>query len=220
MVENTLDKRTNKTPPTFFLMVLVDIILEKKYFRLREDCCLQIRGVAMGTPFTPSLANLFMTDLEECYILNESSNPLRTFILKRWCFIDDMMLIFTDMDRLHDFNALHPTIKFTTSYSRTSIIFLDTEVFVDPRRKLAIKNHTKWSNRNSLLHYNSFHTKSLQNNVPYKQFICLKRNFSKQEDDIREVDRLTQELRDKEYPESVMQTNRLRVDKKNLDRNY
>lgn len=51
-----------------FILDLVDILIEKNYFRFAEDYYFQTRGVSMGSPFAPSVANLFVRSGKSDYI--------------------------------------------------------------------------------------------------------------------------------------------------------
>lgn len=75
IVSRILDSREDKTLPTYFLMELLDLVLDKNYFKFGSDFFMQIKGVAMGSPVAPSIANLFMAHLEELFILNPVTNP-------------------------------------------------------------------------------------------------------------------------------------------------
>lgn len=54
------------------------------------------------------------------------------------------------------------------------------------------------------LHYSSYHTQSLWNNLPYGQFLCIKRNSSKISDYVKNVDKLSQAELQRGYPEEVI----------------
>ena len=75
VVEQTLSLRTQPFPPSHFLLDLLDICLENNFFRFKEQFFLQIRGVAMGSPIAPSIANLYMIQFEKCIILDPMYNP-------------------------------------------------------------------------------------------------------------------------------------------------
>lgn len=64
-----------KEPPMKFLLDLTGIILENKYFRFGDTFFYQICGVLMGSSFSPSLANLFMSDWENKIIFSVNQNP-------------------------------------------------------------------------------------------------------------------------------------------------
>ena len=78
----------------------------------------------------PSYANLFMGKFEENALADASHSPLIW-----WRFIDDIFLLWTHgEDLLNSFitylNNLHPTIKFTSSFSHSEISFLDVNVLL------------------------------------------------------------------------------------------
>lgn len=103
-------------PPAHFVLQLVDLLLEKNYFRY-EDFYLQIKGVSMDSSFAPRLANLFMACMEDEFILNKHINPFRPNITMFWRFTDNCLCIFTDNTKTQDFlewlNNIHSSIKFT-----------------------------------------------------------------------------------------------------------
>lgn len=117
VVEMSLSKPGSKGPPVHFILQLVDLLLEKNYFKFEGDFYYQVKGVAMGSSFAPSLANLFMAHLEDEYILNAANNPYMTHILIFWRFIDDCLRVFTEPSQLDNFllwlNSIHPSISFT-----------------------------------------------------------------------------------------------------------
>lgn len=49
VISTCLDKRPNMNPPTYFLMELLDLILDKNYFKFGDQFYCQVRGVAMGS---------------------------------------------------------------------------------------------------------------------------------------------------------------------------
>lgn len=64
VLQNVLDTRVILHPPIHFILDLIDTLLENNYFRYDNDYYLQTRGVAMGSAFAPSAANLFMDNFE------------------------------------------------------------------------------------------------------------------------------------------------------------
>ena len=96
----------------------------------------QINGTAMGTKMAPSYANFFMGKFE---LEASAAAPHSPLIWSR--YIDDIFLLWTHgEDKLNDFitylNNLHPTIKFTSSFS-----FLQRKTFprcesITPQRQI------------------------------------------------------------------------------------
>ena len=110
----------------------------------------------MGTICAPSYANVFMDHFEK-----ELIYPfIKEFSLIYLRFIDDIFFIWTvnnDLMRfLNELNTKHESIKFEHQISKTSILFLDTEVYIK-NKKLYIKienrqivNHSLASTLNTL----------------------------------------------------------------------
>ena len=120
--------RTRSTISTETLCDLIRIILTMNNFSFDDKHYLQMHGTAMGTRMAPSYANLFLAKLETD-ALSRSPHQPHTW----WRYIDDIFMIWThSVDDLHTFttflNNIHPTIKFTSNYSFTSIPFLDVNV--------------------------------------------------------------------------------------------
>ncbi|XP_062826329.1 uncharacterized protein LOC134296130 [Anolis carolinensis] len=207
--ESTLNRRPNHHPPTFFLLDLLDIILEKNYFKFDEKYYFQIQGVAMGSPVAPAIANLFMDNLENETILNHTKNPVADGIIKYCRFIDDIFIIVNSHQEavtlLSWINTIHLKIKFTGNISSTSLIFLDVVVTKENDR-LKVSNHRKTTDRNSLLHYNSYHHWALKNNLPFTQMLRIKRNSSTLQDFNQEMEETKSRFRNRGYPESIIQS--------------
>ena len=64
-LENGLDKRTDKTVPTSFLVFLMKLVLTRNTFEWDKKLFLQVFGTAIGTRAAPTFCGLFLGDLEE-----------------------------------------------------------------------------------------------------------------------------------------------------------
>lgn len=69
------ESREELLPPMHFLLDLVDVLIEKNYFRFNRDYYLQVKGLAMGSAFAPSAAILYMNKFEHQFILNSDTDP-------------------------------------------------------------------------------------------------------------------------------------------------
>lgn len=78
--EVTLEKKKREESSNLFLNGTGGHLFGGKN-RFKEEFFLQIRGVAMGSTFTPSLANSFMSEFVRKYLLNHIMNPFRDQIL-------------------------------------------------------------------------------------------------------------------------------------------
>lgn len=163
----------------------------------------------MGSTFAPSSANLYMDIFEQTHILNAQSNPFYDHIFCYYRYIDDIFCIYPDSDSYPAFqswlNQLHQTIKFTFAGDKVQVNFLDTSVFRTMRNTLAVKPFRKAIDRNSYLHYSSFHPKPLRNSIPYGQFTRLKRNSSYRKDYVTQANVMKNDFIQRGYPKSLVQ---------------
>ena len=132
----------------------------------------------MGTHVAPTYAIIFMNEFEKKYIYNYHHSP------RIWYrFIDDIWGVFkgTESELLEFFdycNSVHQTIKFTHSYSKNRVNFLDVWTY---RYGSAIETtlFVKETDTKSYLDYGSCHPVHVKNSIPYSQFLRIRRNCSK-----------------------------------------
>ena len=97
------------------------------------------------------------------------------------------------MKFLNELNAKHESIKFEYQISKTSITFLDTEVYIK-NNKLYTKIYRTKADRQTFFNVNSEHPESLKTSIPYSQalkvvsatillvcFVCLKEHLRNKE---------------------------------------
>lgn len=108
---------------------LFEICLTGSYFVWEGNFYEQIDGVAMGSPLSPVIANLFMEHLEKKAIETSNNKPTTWFR-----YVDDTFVIWRHgMDTLNEFlqhlNGQHPSIQFTMEIeSDQQLAFLDVLV--------------------------------------------------------------------------------------------
>lgn len=101
-------------------------------------------------------------------------------------------------------NSLHETISFTFERDAHHVNFLDTTVYHNCNHELCVKPFVKPTDRNTYLHFRSFHTRQLRTNIPYGQFLHLKRNATNNEDFVHHAVRLQQQFTQRGYPKEVV----------------
>ena len=99
--------------------------------------------------------------------------------------IDDIFMIWTHfVDDLHAFtsylNSIHPTIKFTSNYSFTSIPFLDVNVFVD-NGNITTDLYTKATDKHQYLLHFSCHPQHTKRAIPFRLALRLRHICSSDE---------------------------------------
>ncbi|XP_078510443.1 uncharacterized protein LOC144770079 [Lissotriton helveticus] len=204
-----LDSRPRPTQvPTNFIVDLAAFALKKNYFCFNGEYYYQVKGVAMGCPFAPELAVLFMAMYEEAYIYQ--NNPFIQYIGAWLRFIDDVFMTWTgDSDTLDQFhqwlNDRTADIKFSISSSTRKIAFLDVEVF-PCEGKLATTLYSKPTDRNKSLMFSSNHPRNLRENLPYGQFLRVRRNCTFKEDFQYHSANLTSKLCNRGYPKKLVKS--------------
>lgn len=154
-----------------------------------------------------------MAQLENNFILNAQSNPFYSQIIMFFRFIDDCFCIFSDASKISEFldwfNTIHGSIKFTMEGSTKEVHFLDTVVYKDSDSKLAVKLYIQPTDKNNYLHFNSFHRMKM--NIPYGQFLRIRRNSMHDRDYQTHADRLKQQFLQRGYPAGVIDTAEVRA---------
>ena len=128
----------------------------------------------MGTRMAPSYANLFLAKFETDALLRA---PFQPYIW--WRFIDDIFMIWThSLDDLQTFttylNNIHPTIKFTSNHSFTSIPFLDVSVSLC-NGTVTTDLCTKPTDKHQYLLQSSCHPKHTKRAIPFSLALRLRR---------------------------------------------
>ena len=171
-------------PSTHALVQLTSYVLKLNFFRFNNTIYHQKHGTAMGTRCAPSLANIFMTDLENRIILNAPTDT-RPLLWNR--FIDDIFSIFTIphskiLAFINFANQFHPTIKFTYEISQKSVHFLDTTIRLHPDNTLSSSLYIKPTDNFQYLHMDSCHPFHCKRSIPYSQAIRIRRICSNASD--------------------------------------
>ena len=156
-----LDQRTDKSVPTESICDLMRMILTMNNFVFNGEHFIQQHGTAMGTRMAPAFANLFMGNFEEKALGGFQDKPLFWFR-----YIDDIFMVWTHgnekLDRFIAYlNNIHPTIKFTSKRSTTSIPFLDVNIQLH-NGKIETDLYCKPTDKHQNLLYSSSHPSSIQ----------------------------------------------------------
>ena len=115
-------------PPKLPRSALKDLLVfatKKSHFVFDGQYYDQVDGVAMGSPLGPVLANIFMCQFEEKWVMNSSIRPAIWFR-----YVDDTFTLFDNKESAVKFldylNSRHDHIKFTIEFEQHSEIpFLD-----------------------------------------------------------------------------------------------
>ncbi|XP_063044279.1 uncharacterized protein LOC134438605 [Engraulis encrasicolus] len=185
-IKSFLEKRPSNTPTTECLLDLTECVLSYNYFLFGSDFHLQISGVAMGSKMSPSFASLYVGLFESDVIFNTQRNPFVQNISYWKRYLDDIFFIWDgDENQLQEFHTYmgenNQHLKFTMSVDKTKMNFLDILVMREGN-ELKTNLYRKSTDRNSLLHAESYHPTSLKKNLPISQFSRIRRICSSQDD--------------------------------------
>ena len=134
----------------------------------------QKRGTAIGAKFAPPYSNLFMTELEE-KIIKESEYKPHLW----WRYIHDIVFLWEHGENklksfLDKINEVHPTVKFTAEWSKTSINFLDIIMSLVVG-VVETDLHVKPTDSHQYLQSCSCHPFHCKKGIPYSQALRLDR---------------------------------------------
>ena len=162
---------------------MFSFILKHNYFEFNKKYYLQIHGTAMGSPFAPNFANIFMHNCES-HLLRTAPDDKTPLVWKR--FIDDVFLVWTHGEEallkfLHHCNQCFPTMRFTAEHSLQRINFLDTTIYFNKEGTLESTLFVKEQDICTLLHNDSFHPTSCKKGIIYSQALRYRRIITNNE---------------------------------------
>lgn len=161
------------------IMRLLRVVLRQNYFSFNDTFYHQKDGLAMGSPLSGLLADIYMNHFERKYILSNDSYKSKIVYYGR--YVDDTFILFNGTTRQLDsmvaeVNKVHPNIKFTSEHEKDGHInFLDSTI----SRKddsLYFNIYRKPTTTNMTIHSGSFHPTS-QKMAAYNCFIYRALNF-------------------------------------------
>ena len=121
-----------KTIPTKTVATFLALIQTLNNFILNSKSQLQIKDCAMGTTCAPSYANIFMLQFEEKHVYSLIENKSLIYL----CYIDNILKVWVKSESelrhfMNKMNQKHRPIKFDFKFSKESIEFLETLMYID-----------------------------------------------------------------------------------------
>ena len=156
------DKRPDQT-----LLSMLRLLLSSNDFTFLSRRFLQLQGTAMGCAFGASYANIFLSYWEE-RIFSHTHAPMHWYR-----YIDDCFGVWnyceSDLLSFCDFvNNLHQSIRVEMVWSRSSIRFLDLDLYICDNRIL-YKVGFKPTDNHSILSPTSFHPSHVFRSILFAQ---------------------------------------------------
>ncbi|XP_068671375.1 uncharacterized protein [Montipora capricornis] len=148
----------------------------------------------------PAYANLFMDRLERRLILEARVKPYM------WLrYIDDIFMVWTGSEEeLREFltyiNEAHATIKFTWTWSRDQVNYLDVQIR-NSNGMIEMNLYIKPTDKHQFLVSSSCHPRGCKQSIPYAQALRLRRICSTNEVFDKRADELSKYLVARGYRE-------------------
>ncbi|CAJ0945450.1 unnamed protein product [Ranitomeya imitator] len=188
---------------------LLSIALNNNFFLFEDTYYLQVRGSAMVSNVAPPYANAYMAHFEDTSIYTHALFQNHVLTWKR--YIDDVFCIWRgDLDSLQDFflflKTSWPGLDFTMTHDPYQISFLDTLVIKDTNGNLSTDLYSKPTDRNSLLHYDSFHPKNMKRSIPKSQLHRVTKIVSDPVIKEQRTSEMKSKFRERGYPPRILDT--------------
>jgi hypothetical protein len=180
-------------------MRALELVLRNNYISFDGRIYYQKRGLAMGTPLAPPVANTFMAWLEKrMFTLHPQIKPL---IYVR--YLDDIFVVQVKgmVPRAHLWTALlgmHPNISLTCMHSPRSVDFLDLVIYREGCNLLH-RVHQKAMNKYLYISPYSCHPKHVITGFVRTELIRYARNSSTLADYLRICRAFSQRLRERGF---------------------
>lgn len=117
------------------LINLLNLCLEQNFFSFNGETYYQNEGLAMGSPLSPILADIFMHNFESTYIIK--NQKYKNNLIYYYRYVDDILILWSGttidlMEFVTYLNTLHQTIKFTAELEndQKQINFLDLTISI------------------------------------------------------------------------------------------
>ena len=221
--KEALDKCNNGGPSSNFLVELLEMVMRNNLVEFNKKFYRQTYGTSMGSPCSPSYADVFM-DALETRILTNMDGGLRNKIVYFCRYLDDILIFFKgkkeEFQTLMDyFNGFHESIKFTfeMDYENRTTHWLDCQITVE-NGTIVTDLYRKPEASIQYLLPSSCHPPHCWRNIPYSLAFRLRRICSKEETFLARLEELESMLLSREYPKRVITGAFERV--KNLSRKH
>ena len=213
--DRTLSERTDLTVQE--ILSLLKFCLQSTYFTFREEFYHLTDGVAMGSPISSVVANLFMEVFESEAIEKAERRDIAPRLWDR--YVDD---VFAIIERrkvgsfLQHLNEQDPNIRFTTEEEQEGKLpFLDVLV-TRHDGELRTGVYRKKTHTDRVLSFHSHHPMSAKRSVVGSLFARIDTHFDKNDNVGREEERqhLVTALQQNDYPRKFIEDTLSRINRK------
>jgi hypothetical protein len=139
--------------------MLLESVLQQNYFSFQNDTYQPEKGVSMGSPFSKTVAEIFLQYLENTHLKHILEMKQIIFYTR---YGDDILMIYNTKystpKTIHQhINKIHPNLQFTPSHeNNSSLCFLDLLLIRQPD-KIEIDIYHKPTTTDTTINYTSNH---------------------------------------------------------------
>jgi hypothetical protein len=144
------------------LIDLLQLLLDQNYFTHDNLYFSQREGLAMGSPLSGLLADVYLNNFENSYIFENNMHSGNIIFYGR--YVDDTFLIYKgtqrQIDRLHSYlNSINSHMRFTLEHEvKGQLNFLDLSITKNTsNKKLHFNIYRKPTTTDTVIHATSFH---------------------------------------------------------------
>ncbi|XP_067634760.1 uncharacterized protein, partial [Eurosta solidaginis] len=167
----TTIKEFTKIPKQLFMEIVQFCIKDNRYFKFNDNVYTQLKGLPMGSPTSPVIADIVMEKLLEKTMDKLEHKPR---LLTKY-YVDDLFAIVEENEVenvLNTLNSFDKNIKFTVELEKDGkLAYLDA-IVNRLNNKLKLKWYRKPTSSGRIINYNSKHPKSMILNTAMG---CIKR---------------------------------------------
>lgn len=157
-----MDKEVNNTELSHGITEAFKLCIKQNYFQFNNKIYTQKNGLAMGSPLSSLLSEIFLDKIENEFIKN---NKFKKLLLYWFRYVDDILICWNGSERqftqfMQNLNAVHENIKFTVEKENEGTLnFLDLTI-TRINKKHEFKIFRKPTYTDITIHNNSLHPKS------------------------------------------------------------
>ena len=182
--ENLLKSKIYNVHEVDDILRLLRVVLKQNYFSFNGKIYYQKEGLAMGSPLSGLLADIFMNNFERKNLMSNNTYKNKIRVYRR--YVDDTFILFDGtVCQLEAMILIKCKVQFTVEHEENDKTnFLDVTV-IKKDGSLIFKVYRKPTTTNATIHRSSFHPKS-QKMAAYNSMIHRAVTFPLSPEDFKE----------------------------------
>lgn len=180
VIDIVKENRMNNYDGKDQVLKIIKTCTEQNYYRFNNKFYKQNKGLPMGSPLSPILAEIYMNEFENNYL---NSSKYKNYI-KHWVrYVDDILIIWEGgMEYIEDFvkevNSVNPMVQFKEEIGGKELCYLDLHIKITQSNKIEFDIFRKATYTDVIIPNDSFHPvgykMSAINSMCYRAIKCLK----------------------------------------------